>query len=258
MLDESLLRLAKSFLRQHPPPGETLLCGLTGSHIYGFPSGDSDLDLKAIHLAPTRAFLGLDKVPRGVERLEVFEGVECDYTSNEAGPALALMLRGNGNMLERIFSPCQLQPSPWLAELQELARDSLSRRCYDHYSGFFRGICRDHARAPVPRVKRLLYAYRVALTGLHLLKTRELQTRLDLLAPEYGFDEAVELIEAKRAGDEMLAIAPSDDVRHRANWQRLEELLAEAREQSPLPDVPANTAACSSWLVRQRLRILAD
>ena len=32
---------------------------LSGSHAYGFPSPDSDLDIKASHIEPTETFLGL-------------------------------------------------------------------------------------------------------------------------------------------------------------------------------------------------------
>ncbi|MEO8876424.1 MAG: nucleotidyltransferase domain-containing protein, partial [Polyangiaceae bacterium] len=33
---------------------------LSGAHAYGFPSPDSDLDLKAIHVAKTEDLLGFD------------------------------------------------------------------------------------------------------------------------------------------------------------------------------------------------------
>jgi hypothetical protein len=36
---------------------------LSGAHAYGFPSPDSDLDLKAIHVAKTADLLGFDVPP---------------------------------------------------------------------------------------------------------------------------------------------------------------------------------------------------
>src|ERR1700733_5457215 len=33
---------------------------LSGAHAYGFPSPDSDLDLKSVHVAPTRDLVGLE------------------------------------------------------------------------------------------------------------------------------------------------------------------------------------------------------
>src|SRR3954462_3807698 len=87
---------------------EHLVVSLSGAHAYGFASPDSDLDLKAIHIAPTRALVGLGHAPSDANRMEVIEGVEIDYTSNELSGALRGMLKGNGNYLERILG--HLQP----------------------------------------------------------------------------------------------------------------------------------------------------
>ena len=95
------LDLGRRFLAEHPPPGRVLLCEVTGSHHYGFPSPDSDIDLKGVHVAPTRSLLGLSTPRDAHDRLLVFEGTECDLTSNEVGQVLRLVLRGNGNALER-------------------------------------------------------------------------------------------------------------------------------------------------------------
>ncbi|MFO0750929.1 MAG: nucleotidyltransferase domain-containing protein [Myxococcota bacterium] len=123
------LDLARRFVAGHRPAGTVLLVGVTGSHDYGFPSADSDLDLKGIHLAPIEDVLGLDLRHLGiVDRLEVFEGVECDLTLHEAVKALSLLLRGNGNMLERIASRFQLYETPELDELRALLPAVASRR----------------------------------------------------------------------------------------------------------------------------------
>src|SRR3954447_9201656 len=74
-----------------------LVVSLSGAHAYGFPSPDSDLDLKAVHIAPTAQLLGLGSPPPTKDRLEVIEGVEIDYTSNELQGVLSGLLLGNGN-----------------------------------------------------------------------------------------------------------------------------------------------------------------
>ena len=116
------VELGREFLADHPPPGRVLLCAVTGSHTYGFPSTDSDLDLKGIHLAPTRALLGLRPHVSAHDRLAVHRGTECDLTTNAAGAALSLLLQGNGNMLERILSPYQLVMSEEVRALQGRGR----------------------------------------------------------------------------------------------------------------------------------------
>jgi len=247
------LGLARTFVDQNPPPGELLLCAITGSHHYGFPSPDSDLDIKGIHLAPLRAVLGLRELPGAFDRLTVFEGVECDLTTNELGQALSLLLKGNGNMLERIESPYQVVQTAELAELRGLARRSLSRRVFHHYAGYLRGMRREHQRPEVPRANSLLYTYRVALTGVHLLLTGEVVAHLPTLAPKCGFGEVLELVQRKVQTAEGVALSVAEAEHFRTPWPKLEAQLAEAREESRLPDEPPNAAEVEQWLVDRRL-----
>jgi predicted nucleotidyltransferase len=94
--------LARRFLAERGPAGTLLLCGITGAHHYGFPSADSDIDMKGIHLAPTAELLGLDPPAQTHDRLELFDGVECDLTSHEAMKALNLLLTGNGKRMKNL------------------------------------------------------------------------------------------------------------------------------------------------------------
>jgi uncharacterized protein len=243
------LEHGRRFIAHNTPPGKILLCGVTGSHFYGFPSPDSDLDLKGIHLAPTSSVLGLESPAETHDRLEMFDGLECDYTSHEARKALSLLLRGNGNMLERILSPIQLYQTPELDALQSLARGAICKRFAEHYRGFFKGMCREHERAEQPHAKTLLYAYRVALTGIHLLRTGELIGDVGITGPLYGCDAVADLAKSKREGAEYLAVSPADDACHRSRWAELETALAAALAESPLPDEPENAAQCDAWLV---------
>ena len=89
-----------------------VVIALTGAHAYGFPSPDSDLDLKAIHIEKTERLLGLGRSREVADRLEVIDGVEIDYTSNEIRPALAGILAGNGNYIERVLGELIWATSP--------------------------------------------------------------------------------------------------------------------------------------------------
>ncbi len=251
------LDLARRFLEAHPPRGRMLLCAITGSHHYGFPSPDSDIDIKGLHVAPTRALLGLSRPADAHDRLMDFQGTECDLTSNEVGQALRLLLKGNGNVLERILSPLQLLDTPELERLQAMARGALSKAFFGHYRGFFGGVQREFDKAEVKRAKPLLYCYRVALTGVHLMRTGELDAFLPRLAARYGFDEVEALAEKKRSTAEYVAISEEEVDRHRSAWARLEEELEASKEASPLPDRAANAAEVEDWLVELRVAELA-
>ena len=159
------------FLAAHRPPGRLVQCGVTGAHFYGFPSPDSVLDLKGVHQVPLAELLGFDPPAETHDVLTDFEGLEHDLTTHELVVALKLLFRGNGNVLERFLSPFQLVSGPVADALAELARGAASQRFHRHYRGFFTGMQREHLREP--RVKSMLYAYRVALTGVHLFPRTE-------------------------------------------------------------------------------------
>jgi uncharacterized protein len=249
------LELARAYVAHNPPPGTLLLCGVTGAHLYGFPSPNSDLDLKGIHLANTGSLLGINPMTPPHDHTEIFQGVECDLTTNEASDALRLLVSGNGNMLERILSPLQVHESTDLVELRSLAVGSLSRRYARHYGGFFRGMRRELNNDPT--VKSLLYAYRVALTGIHLLTTGEVEPNVNMLAPQFGLASLItELVAQKRSGDEHAALSASAVTSHDGTLDYLANALLEAEAGSPLPIECANTTSINSWLIERRLREL--
>lgn len=95
-----------------------------GAHAYGFPSPDSDLDLKAVHIADTGALLGLHPPPTAANPQEFVDGHELDYTSNELGQCVRGLIAGDGNMLERVLSHAWIRSrDPTCDALGEQARE---------------------------------------------------------------------------------------------------------------------------------------
>jgi hypothetical protein len=228
-----------------------LVLALSGSHAYGFPSPDSDLDLKAIHVARTDRMLGLRPIDPTANRLEVIDGVEIDYTSNELGAVLAGILAGNGNYIERVLGPLLLCTTPELDALQPLVRGALSRRVHRHYHGFAHSQRKAVDQAEAPTAKQLLYVFRTALTGAHLLLTGELETDVAVTARAHGVDGIDELIHAKLAG-ERTALAPADARGWSKRVGEVFDVLERARQHSVLPEEPANPDDLDAWLVALR------
>ena len=254
ILEVHARRIADAVLAEEQAKRHHVVVALSGAHAYGFPSPDSDLDLKAIHVASTRSLLGLADVPATSDRAESIEAVEIDYTSNELGAALRGLVKGNGNYLERVLGSHLLLTSPLLAELAELARVGLSKRYYRHYLGFARQQQQELERASAPTAKTVLYVLRTALTGAHLLRTGSLRVDLRENLDDYGYRDALELIERKRAGERTVLDATTS-----SHWQsrvrRAFELLDEAHAASALPDDMPNVAELDRWLVDVRLRL---
>ncbi|HSQ65143.1 MAG TPA: nucleotidyltransferase domain-containing protein [Polyangiaceae bacterium] len=228
---------------------EHIVVYLSGAHAYGFPSPDSDLDLKAIHIAKTADLLGFDVPPPTSDRAEIIDGVEIDYTSNELAHALLGILSGNGNFLERVLGRMTATASPVLDEVRPLARRALSRRVHRHYRGFAQNQLRFLEQEPT--AKKLLYVLRTATTGIHLLSAGELEPDLTRLMDRYDLADAAELVERKRAG-ERVGLDPALLEAWRPRIDALFARLDAALETSPLPEAPPNERELREWLMAVR------
>lgn len=246
----------KGVLAEEEALREHVVVYLSGAHAYGFPSPDSDLDLKAIHVANTADLLGFEVPPPTSDRAEIIDGVEIDYTSNELAHALSGILSGNGNFLERVLGRMIATASPLLDELRPLARRSLSRRVHRHYHGFAQNQMRFLEKEPT--AKKLLYVLRTTTTGIHLLLTGELEPDLTRLMDRYDLTDAVALVERKRAG-ERIGLDAGLLQAWRPRVEALFKRLDTARESSALPEEPTNQAELRDWLLSvRRARFIAD
>ena len=247
--------IAANFLQEQAQHRHHLVVHLSGAHAYGFASVNSDLDLKAIHIAPTEQLLGLTQPPTAVNQLITIEGVEVDYTSNEINQALRGILKGDGNMLERILSGQPLLHSEKLSELQALAQRNLSKQFYFHYRGFARAQRHDFEQAAFPLAKKALYVLRTALTGIHLLETGTCSPDLGQLWSIYHVPIAQELIAIKRQQEKQPI--PSQLVSDLTLiLNKLFERLDQAYNHSYLPDQPAESELLSQWLIHLRTQDL--
>lgn len=191
--------VARAFLAVRDTERTHLVVYLSGAHAYGFPSPDSDLDLKCVHIAPTRDLVGLaPPADSAGDRIEVIDGVELDYGSNELGPVLRGAIKGNGNFLERILGELALGRSELLASARDVVRPLLSRRCAKHYGGFATSQLRLFDEKP--SAKRALYVLRTAATGRCVLARGEVITDVAQLR-EFVPDEIDELIAIKQQGE---------------------------------------------------------
>lgn len=230
-----------------------LFGGVSGAHLYGFPSPDSDVDLRACHILPAASFLRLDEPRLTADRTWTVEGVEVDLVSHDLKKFVTLLLRQNGNYLEQLFAPLVVIDSEWAEELRALMRDGgIARHAYHAYANYARTQWQDwrkEAAQGAGPLKSLLYAYRVSLTGVHLLRTGEINADLRALAPVYGLGGLLDLIAAKRA--EHIAV-PLDVGEHDRTLLRLQEQMEEAFAASPLPETPTNRAALDDFVLRVR------
>ncbi len=231
-----------------------LFVTVSGAHLYGFPSPDSDVDLRGRFAAPLADVLGLDTLRETVETEGIVGGVEVELVGHEIAKYLRLLVKPKGYVLEQILSPLVVRTSPAHEELAALARAGLSKKLYHHYAGFARGEWRAYdkvlEKAGVGKtVKRLLYLHRVLMTGIVLLTEGVVEANLHRLNERFGLD--LDPLLAMKTREQ--ADVAGDDAAYTQAVGGLFERLDEARESSPLPEDVPNRAALSEFLIRLRL-----
>ncbi len=239
---------------QQPYP--LLFSTVSGAHLYGFPSRDSDVDLRGAHVLPAEQVVGLRHGPETLDRSWSEHGAEVDLVTHDVAKFFRMLLRRNGYVMEQLLSPLVVGTTAAHEELVALAPQCLTRHHAHHYLGFAQSQWELFEISG--ELKPLLYTFRVLLTGVHLMRTGQVQARLPELidavpeAPTY----LSELILAKASGehrrldplgDQPGPLSVRDDV------ERLQALLETAQAESSLPDQPSAEPALHSLLLRLRL-----
>ncbi|WP_433473134.1 nucleotidyltransferase domain-containing protein [Spirillospora sp. CA-142024] len=237
------------FAADHPYPRAFVT--VSGAHLYGFPSKDSDVDLRGVHLLPLEEIVGLETGEETVTLMWDHAGVEADAVTHDLAKFCTLLLRRNGYVLEQVMSPLVVATSPVHAELKALVPGLITFHHAHHYLGFARSQWKLFERSG--ELKPLLYTFRVLLTGIHLMRTGEVEADLTRLTGD-GPSYLPELIEAKRAAEHG---ALPEDAPGRSRLQddvaSLTARLEEERDGSDLPESPSDRRALHDLVVRSRL-----
>jgi predicted nucleotidyltransferase len=226
---------------------------ISGAHLYGFPSPDSDYDLRGVHVLPPRSVLGLDLKDETLDRTQIVDGLEIDLVTHDARKFFLLLLKKNGYVLEQLLSPLIVRTSSAHEELKSLAGGCITRFHAYHYLGFAETQWNLFAKESPPRVKPLLYVYRVFLTGIHLMRTGVVEANLVTLNQEYKLPYIPDLIARKLAGAEQSTLNDADLQFHHHEYLRLRGRLEAEHHASQLPAAPSARSALNDLLLRLRL-----
>jgi predicted nucleotidyltransferase len=238
-----------SVVAEQPDP--LLFATVSGAHLYGFPSRDSDVDLRGVHLLPVEELLGLREPDETRSRMWDRDGVEMDLVTHDVRKFVRLMLRRNGYVLEQLLSPLVVHTSPAHEELTALAPAVLTSHHAHHYRGFANTQWRLFEKTG--ELKPLLYTFRALLTGIHLMRSGEVQAHLPTLLGEVDAPDRLPGLIAAKAEAEHGPAAGVDPERVRAEVEALHAVLDEARIASRLPVEPTAYEALRDFVVRVRL-----
>lgn len=235
----------------HPYP--LVFATISGAHLYGFPSADSDFDLRGVHVLPLEQVVGLVPGEETVEKSGVHDGIEMDLVTHDAKKFFGLMLKKNGYVLEQLLSPLTVHTSPEHEELKAISKDCITRHHSHHYLGFADTQWKLFRKEDPPKVKPLLYVYRVLLTGIHLMRTGEVEANLITLNESAKLPYINELVARKLAGPEKGRLDAADLAFHQREYERLVAELEAAAKASALPEQSTGRKALNDLLVRLRI-----
>lgn len=232
-------------------PDPVLFATVSGAHLYGFPSRDSDVDLRGVHVLPVEQLVGLREPEETRSRMWDRDGVEMDLVTHDLRKFVRLMLRRNGYVLEQLLSPLVVRTTDAHAELVELAPGVLTGHHAHHYRGFANTQWRLFEKTG--ELKPLLYAFRALLTGIHLMRAHEIQAHLPTLLGEVRAPAYLpELIDAKTAAEHGSAQGIAPDAVE-PDFEALHVVLDEAQAGTHLPAEPSAYEALDDFVVRVRL-----
>ena len=231
---------------------QPLFVTVSGAHLYGFDSLDSDVDLRGCHLLPLADVIGLFPQVETIERGGMHAGIEVDLVSHDVGKYFRLLVRNNGYVLEQIFSPLVVAGHDFLERLRPIAARCITKLHYHHYRGFYATQRKLLDKEERKRAKSLLYAYRVLLTGIHLLQSGEVEANLHRLNDRFGLPQIADLVAIKTGEREKVDLPALDWEFHAGELGRLESVMEQAFTSSSLGETRDTTAA-SALLVELRL-----
>ncbi len=235
---------------EHPFP--LLFATISGSHLYGFPSADSDYDLRGVHVLPLRDVVGLKIGRETVDKTDMRDGLEIDLVTHDVRKFMGLMLKKNGYVLEQLHSPLVVTTSQFHEELREIAKDCVTKSHAYHYLGFSSTQWKLFCKAEPGRVKPLLYVFRVLLTGIHLMKTGEIEANLLRLNDDSKLPFIQDLVDRKLSGPEQATLDSRESERYKREYEHLVTRLELAQEDSSLPVVATAAPALNDLLLRIR------
>ncbi len=182
----------------------------SGSRAWGFPSSDSDYDVRFIYVRPQDWYLSIDlEHRRDVIERPVSDLI--DLSGWDLRKALPLFRKSNPPLLEWLNSPIvYLEQTGMASQLRALLGNYYSpAACAHHYLHMARGNFREYLNGPEVWIKKYFYVLRPLLAvkwieAGHGVAPTAFATLVERMITDPALKDAIaRLVEAKRRGDEL-------------------------------------------------------
>jgi len=206
---------------------------ISGAHLYGFPSKDSDIDYRGAYVINTNLLLGLIQPSDNI----VFE--DKDIVLFELKKELELALAGNCNVLEHINAKPILSTTEYI-NMRQLVNNSFGKDgIYNSYKGMAEYNYKKFILQGRNTVKKYLYVFRGLMAGIYVLQTGTIQPNIEELNRYFKLKEVKQLIELKRKGMEQMYVPMSMETGIlETTINTLFEKIDQAYLKCKIPEVP--------------------
>jgi len=228
--------------------GTLIYLTISGSHLYGFASNDSDVDYRGTYLTGTEGLLGLNK------KRDVIE-MKPDIVLFEMLKELHLALKGNCNVLEHINAEPIYRTAEFL-EMKQMINNAFPKRgVYNSYRGMAMFNYKKFIMKGRKTHKKYLYVMRGLMAGIYVLQTGRIEPNIETLNKYFKIPEVKALIKAKREGfenDDITDIIENGSID--AIIPPLFDRMDKAYTKSKIPDRvdPDLWDEVNSWLINLR------
>jgi predicted nucleotidyltransferase len=209
----------------------------SGSRAWGFPSPDSDFDVRFIYARTTNDYLNIHEI-KDVVDLPVNEVL--DIGGWDIKKALKLFLKSNGPLFEWLQSPIIYKDDVGFGdELRGLLSKYFSLRAAgNHYLSMAINTVNNDLKDDEVKIKRYLYALRSTLACKWITETQTVPPmefgKLRLLVDDKNFQSSInELLKVKSVSNEKTLVKHSFAI---DEW--LDDALSNCKEL--LVEMPAN------------------
>lgn len=167
-MDQKIQKYLKDIEQQYEI--KILLACETGSRAWGFPSTDSDYDVRIIYMHPKDWYLSLSEKKDTLEIM--LENNEIDISGWDLRKCLRLLSKSNPPLLERIQSPIIYQvDNQFLTEINNIAKLTYSKiATMHHYLSMAKKIIAEMEDQEKYKLKKFFYALRASVACKWILE----------------------------------------------------------------------------------------
>ena len=235
---KELMKVLTKILRKYPK--NLLFAMISGSHVYGTSTEDSDYDIRGAFITPPEKKLGLDEFKEN-DTIQITYDGNLDVHLHEIGKFCQLLAKGNANIIGNLNSPyikLHLLGKVEFLELKEISRFFITKNIKYHYLSMFENNYTHIANRHIP--KKLLMMFRSLLSGSYALKYGSIEENINVLGIKFGYNYWIEKLKQENEAGGILDETKSRD--YISFLRTTKDSLDRIAETSKLPTSPSRAA----------------